>query len=320
MNKNSLWAIALLLCSVLFLSSCANNDDVVSNQETITISNLAISDPEIKKEIEFMREKKIITESLYQQWIKSSKGFVLDESDVLIDKQGTKRHDQFYRIYTPLSQESLGKGITTDEIMLDRKNVQDMMKQSNQTLSSRMKRTPYMFGSAGGTITCRVFTQNGNGYTAVTKEWKNALIAAVTIWNTQGLKVKFKVVDATNTNIVGGYVNVYMQDAYNIVPIATAWPPSSPGYFGERIRINLFPQYFADVNGKITALVHELGHIVGFHHTDEFANNTSVFNTAVTCNEGWLGDSFMYGSIPYDKIFVDFSSCDKQNLKYYWGY
>lgn len=313
------FAIIAIVTSVLFLSACSHNDDDMSKQEKVSASDLAISDPQVKKEIEFMRNEKIITEELYQIWLKSPRGAVLDESDIMIDKQGTLRHDQMYRIYTPLSQKDLKEHIMTDEIMIDRKMIQDQMKNSPVSPSARMKRYPNMFASAGGTITCRVFTQSGNGYTAVTQAWKTALVAATNKWNSQGLKVKFNVVDATNTNIVGGYVNVYMADAINPNVYASGWTPGTSGYFGERLRINLIPGYIADVNGKVKALVHELGHIVGFMHTDAIADSNNI-NTAITCNESNNANSFMFSQMNQNDVFTDFSSCDKQNLTYYWGY
>jgi hypothetical protein len=92
------------------------------------------------------------------------------------------------------------------------------------------------------------------------------------------------------------------------------------GYFGDNLIINTVISQTPDVNGKKTALIHELGHILGFKHTDEFADNTSIFNSAVVCDDYYLSSSFMYGGMTYNQVFNGFSSCDKQNLQYYWGY
>ena len=77
--------ILVLFCSAVFFLSCSQDDnDIVIPQD-----ELAISDPQFTKEIEFMREKNIITEDLYQQWLTSKRSDILDEWDVLINEKGT---------------------------------------------------------------------------------------------------------------------------------------------------------------------------------------------------------------------------------------
>lgn len=75
-----------------------------------------------------------------------------------------------------------------------------------------------------------------------------------------------------------------------------------------------------DINGKKFTMIHELGHAIGLMHTEDAANNSNIFNSAVTCNESNNVNSFMYGSGSSTQLFTDFSTCDKQNLQYYWGY
>lgn len=309
--------ILVLFCSAVFFLSCSQDDnDIVIPQD-----ELAISDPQIKKEIEFMREKNIITEDLYQQWLTSKRSDVLYEWDVLIDEAGTVRHDGAYNV-TPISdiQRSSGSRTRTDNTLIDRRVIQDGMKEAGFSASNRMRRWKYMYGSSGGTITLRVFTSDGGGRLKVTTAWRLALNNAVAKWNALGLKVKFTVVNATNTNIVGGYVNVYMKNLGDPGSFAQALTPGTPGYFGELLEINSMSSPHPDVNGKVTISIHELGHILGFIHTEEFPDGVNTFNTIPTCNESWLGNSFMYGGNYYNQIFTDFSTCDKQNLQYYWGY
>lgn len=310
--------ILVLFCSAVFFLSCSQDDnDIIIPQD-----ELAISDSQIKKEIEFMREKGWITEDLYQKWLSSKRSDVLDEWEVHIDEQGTIRHDGAYRIVPTFEDDKNNDGmILIDNRLIDRRIVQDAMQESESSALSRMRRWKHMYGSSGGTITLRVFTSNGGGRSKVTTAWRLALNNAVAKWNALGLKVQFAVVNATNTNIVGGYVNVYMKDIGNTSRFAQALPPGTPGYFGEKLEINTNkadPQ--ADVNGKITVLVHELGHIVGLDHTDEFPDNVNTFNTIPTCDESSLSNSFMYAASAYNQVFIDFSDCDKENLQYYWGY
>lgn len=309
--------VILVLCSAIFFLSCSQDD----NDIVIPKDELAISDPQIKKEIEFMREKNIITEDLYQQWLTSKRSDVLYKWDVLIDEAGTVRHDGAYNV-TPTSdiQRSSGSRTRTDNTLIDRRVIQDGMKEAGFSASNRMRRWKYMYGSSGGTITLRVFTSDGGGRFKVTTAWRLALNNAVAKWNALGLKVKFTVVSATNTNIVGGYVNVYMKNLGDPDTFAQALTPGTPGYFGELLEINSMSSPHPDVNGKVAISIHELGHILGFIHTEEFPDGINTFNAIPTCNESWLGNSFMYGGNYYNQIFTDFSTCDKQNLQYYWGY
>ena len=325
--------ILVLFCSVVFFLSCSQDD----TDSIVPQDELAISDPQVKKEIEFMRSKNLITEDLYQQWLTAKRSDVLDEWDVLIDEAGTIRHDGAYIIRSLPQLNS--SSITSHPEIIDRRMIQELINEmslktghetetkliennSNKvTSSTQMKRGLYMFGSSGGTITLRVFTQSGGGRQAVNTAWRIALNNAVAKWNSQNLKVQFNIVSATNTNIVGGYVNVYMKDIGDPGAFAQVFPPGTAGYFGEKLEINTqksSPQ--ADTNGKIAILVHEIGHVIGFKHTNDFANNVSVFNTPILCSNSWIGDSFMYGGNSYNQIFNDFNSCDKQNLQYYWGY
>lgn len=324
MKKKSLWAVALL-CSVLFLSSCSQNDDTIPNQET-SISKLAISDPQVKKEIEFMKSEKIIDQATYDKWQNQPRWMVIYSSDILIDEKGTKRHDEYYVI--PHQGTPTSGFASTDSEYLDRLQIQKDMLNKNgtgTTAMNRMHRAQNMFDSNGGTITLRLFTQNstidGIPSLAVSTPWKTAIASAVNEWNNLGLKVQFNVVNATNTNIVGGYVNVYMTTLPNSLDLAGTTPSPSPGYFGERIMINTAPSQAPTDARKKLVIIHELGHVVGFKHNEALLKsngnyNTNVYNTPLTCTD----INFMNGTHPYNQAFTAFTDCEKSNLQYYWGY
>ena len=122
-KSKKIFAIVFIVISMLLLSLYLYND---------SIDSLAISDPEIKKEIEFMRSKNIITELMYQRWLVSKRSDILDERDILIDEQGTVRHDGAYRMAFPSSYNHIQKDdlIPTDEQLLDRRIVQDLIQES----------------------------------------------------------------------------------------------------------------------------------------------------------------------------------------------
>lgn len=310
MKRNSLWAIALLIFSVLFLSSCANNDDVVYNQETVSSSGLSISDPQIKKEIEFMRDEKIIDEATYNKWQTLSRGQVIFTGGLpKLTSTGVIQKSEQYLF---------NDSGATDGYSIERSDIQEKMKQKNSNLSARMKRQANMFASTGGTITIRVVESGTN---AVSTEWRQALTSAIAVWNNLGLKVKFSKVTASNSLIVGGYITLYSTNNTAKPSIfAFTQPVNSPGYFSEYIYINTASTNTPNVNGKKYTLIHELGHAIGLAHTDLAANSTSVFETPITCNESSNSNSFMFSGASYNTTFSDFSVCDKQNLKYYWGY
>ena len=127
MIKKSLYV--LLSITLVFVLIGCKKDEIVSNSSNSVLSgaDLAISDPEIKKEIEFMREKKIISEPLYQSWLTASKSQIIDEVDVLINASGDSRHDEDYRI-APFDDGSLTSGMMYDEELLNRTQVQEWMK------------------------------------------------------------------------------------------------------------------------------------------------------------------------------------------------
>lgn len=315
MNRNSLWAIALLLCSVLFLSSCANNDEVVSNQEMVSNSGLAISDLQVKREIEFMKDEKIIDQITYDKWqILSREQVIFTDGLPKLISTGVIEKSEEYRF------SSSGE---MDGTTIQRKDVQDLMKQKQgNNVSARMHRAPNMFASAGGTITVRVVESGTN---AVSTEWKQALTDAIAVWNNLGLKVKFTKVTASNALIVGGYLTLYsITDTSDPATFAFTESIKSPGYFSERIYINKGSANTPDVNAKKYILIHELGHAIGMKHTNLDPNKdilgVNIFNTPIACDESNDANSFMYSKCTSTTQFNSFSSCDKQNLKYYWGY
>ena len=207
---------------------------------------------------------------------------------------------------------------STDGIIIHRNEIQKMMLEKEGNISSRMKRQPHIFDSNGGTITIRVVE---SGPYAVPLPWKQALGEAILTWNALGLKVQFSKVTALNSNIVGGYLTIRYENRSSYPGVfAYTEPLKAAGYFSEYMFINSHSSNTPDLNGKKFTMIHELGHVIGLMHTESSPNSSTIFNTAVTCNETNNSNSFMYGSGSSTKLFTGFSSCDKQNLQYYWGY
>ncbi len=133
MIKKSIYVL-LSITLVFVLIGCQKDEAITNSSYSVSSIDLAISDPEIKKEIEFMREKKIISEALYQSWLTAPKSQIIDEVDILINTSGDGRHDEHYRI-TPVDDGSLTSGMMYDEELLSRTQVQEMMRKENNWMN-----------------------------------------------------------------------------------------------------------------------------------------------------------------------------------------
>ena len=68
--------IILVLCSIVFFLSCSHDD----TDSIVPQDKLAISDPQIKKEIEFMKSEGMIDSVTYDRWLSLSKAELIDTS------------------------------------------------------------------------------------------------------------------------------------------------------------------------------------------------------------------------------------------------
>lgn len=323
--------IIFLIISIplMMTTSCISDESTGGFDGVISDQKLAISDSQVKKEIDFLYANHSISNETYERWLTLSKEQLFRQYDK--EENGEIVKVQYY---------SYSYQGSTDGFMFERKFIQKAMADAKNSIlqpqnHNRMKRTEYMYDAGNGskTIVCRLFKQDGNNLKKVTVQWELALKNAITEWNNLGLKVKFSTANATNTNIVGGYVNIFMDYWDHTLPNAPTWatasPPSTPGYFGEILVINTSTSITdPSQDAKKRIMVHELGHIVGFHHTNASLSNgnsdvfDNVYNTGVTCNESIFNKSIMHSEQKWNDGFNSkgFTSCDKKNFKYYWGY
>lgn len=313
MKKTNVLLLALvLLGGVFFLTGCQEDNVDIITEETA----LEFSDPEIKKEIDFLYEQGMIDQDVYQKLLQLPAHEVLQSYEKEENDEVVKV--EYYRI---------GNSNDTDGITIQRKVIQELMENeesdSLDITTMRMRRATHMYDSNGGTITCRVFVSSGNGRTALPSVWRTALEDAVDEWNNLNLNVSFNVVNASSTNIVGGYVNVFAQSIANHDNWwAGADVPGDPGYFGERLIINTTTtNQTPTADARVKMMVHELGHIIGFYHTNDPVGG-DVYYTTPTCNEPWWDPSrsFMYATQSHNEGWSNngFSSCDLTNLEHYW--
>jgi len=117
----------------------------------------------------------------------------------------------------------------------------------------------------------------------VPSDWITALDEAVSNWNSTNSHVFMKRVTATTTTVTSGKgkkkttTTTTVPPAYNIIVrtlndpttsmVAQAYMPYSNGSVGNEVDINTYYNYLSS-SYKTFALTHELGHSIGFTHTD----------------------------------------------------
>jgi len=145
----------------------------------------------------------------------------------------------------------------------------------------------------------------------VSSDWRNAVIAAANEWNNLNGSIRFSVNSNPNhSTTVGINLQHYNYGSNMGHIIASAFHPTSSGYPGNMMYIN------DDYNGVLTAsdkkftMVHELGHAIGFEHTDG-NHGSSITNVGWWCRTFSNSSSVMVAALPVGG-WNGFSSCDVQ--------
>lgn len=297
LRKLSLVVGIFFITAILFLTGCKKEHSVVTKQEVS--SNTIISDPDVLKELQFMRDEKIITSENYEKFIRMDNVPLKYESDV---------SRQYYR-YCPESE--------CDEL-LSRKMIQEMMVEKE--LQGNLKyhrRNVNMYSSSGGVIVLRVKT-SGSPCTPVPSLWQVAITQAVAEWNALGYNVTFSTTTTSSCTNVLGYVNIEMGNTgLGSSNIAAAEKPQSPGTFGAYIRINTaYTGTALTASAKKFTIAHELGHIIGLLHTD--TSEGSAVSGSISCSGLPDPNSVFKSVIPYNQSWSGFTVCDKAVLNFYW--
>jgi hypothetical protein len=134
--------------------------------------------------------------------------------------------------------------------------------------------------------------------------WVKYVSNAASAWNGLNGKVKFTV-QSGSKSIKGGIniVGAYLPTDY----IALASVPESNGDPGNVIRINLTGPATSTMQ-KIHALTHEIGHCIGFYHTDDMVGSL-ITGVSSSCRNNRDRYSVMQ---PVVADWAGFSSCDRQ--------
>lgn len=166
---------------------------------------------------------------------------------------------------------------------------------SLKDVSVRADAEPTMGAQSTEGTTQRVYSYTVSGANAqsisvyadntVPAEWLIALDESIANWNSTNSLINFKRVTATTTTTTGGKgrgkksgpTTTTTIPAYNVLVttlfddatsmIARAYYPDYNGNAGKQVDINTKFNYLSS-SYKLFALTHELGHIIGFTHTD----------------------------------------------------
>lgn len=175
------------------------------------------------------------------------------------------------------------------------------------SLSTREHRRADYFVTAG--------TKTVYIHTSVPSGWASGLIQAIDAWNDLGLTVKFTSGGWTSNTYNYGAITVFMWDLSGAY--ADAYDPYANGNPGKAIRID-YGNDGLSTSQKKFILAHELGHTIGFKHTNTsegYSLTTSGYSCIpFGCNGTNSGSVMRVGSTP-PPSWVAFSYCDQEVFK-----
>lgn len=142
--------------------------------------------------------------------------------------------------------------------------------------------------------------------------WKTAFRSAITQWNGLKLRVKFSEVSGycPANGITVQYASLGSNTS-NVFAQAGGFPTST-GNPASLITVNSSCTVSMSSSQKLKTAVHELGHAIGFMHTDKASGYTRIIMSLTSCNTGIDPSSIMNQGL---MSFTDFSACDKSAFK-----
>ncbi len=135
--------------------------------------------------------------------------------------------------------------------------------------------------------------------------WSSAIYDAAEAWNSLKGNVRFSV--QSGTKKLTGAINLEGKVLSNVIIADGSFP--SFGNPGSSIKINISSKApTTNKKQKVYTMVHEIGHTIGFAHTDS-NEGTLITNVTSSCKTKSDPNSIMrMGNIEWSK----FSTCDKQ--------
>jgi hypothetical protein len=253
----SLIGIGILILGAVFFAGCSRDQEVVSSveeqsvdQRIIDMVQKATDDPVLQKEMQ-------------------------EELQFLVDYHGEQIHDIRIK-FNDLVQDFVY--VSGGDQIISREYVWQAMREhkENTSVSIRSHRGHGTVGSPGfvsnGTYTIYV-------HSGVPSAWSTAVAQAISAWNGLGLTVSFG--GASTGNIYNaGAITVYMNTLGSGI-YAEGYLPNSglPGY-----AIEIDPTNGTSLNASQKKLImaHEIGHTIGFRHTDT-SNGHALVSSSYSC-------------------------------------
>ncbi len=215
--------------------------------------------------------------------------------------------------YSPGTSEYAESYVTDGDMMIRREDVQKMIKDSDLQSNNKIHRKHQYMASAGNK-TVRVIS-------GVPTLWNTAVSDAISAWNSLGLTIVMGGQSATTTSTALYVVNVrYVAIPSEPNTVARALVPVSNGVMGNELQINSSYTGSLTANQRKLVIAHELGHVLGFKHTDTneglIVNNTGI---VASCRQNADPSSIMrIGTSPVAS-WNGFSYCDGQVFNFiYW--
>lgn len=193
------------------------------------------------------------------------------------------------------------------DILISTKDVQGYMKTkpySTGAPSTEQYRWPYLLNS---NIVSNIRIKDNINDPA----WKKALRDAIKYWNNYNLlgsstRITFTIYSDNTT-----YDLVANDSWYEVSnTIAYAYLPKSNGTTGDSLRINTYYNYFSP-ELKAMTIAHELGHVIGFTHSDGSGGGSLIPGTIANDNQ-----SLMWPVIPATAPSPVFDNYDLIGARY----
>lgn len=298
---------SLLAVALLFSAGCKQDAEI--------ISDIKVTDSQVLKELQFMKDEKMISTGTYEKLIRRT------DIPMIVDAEKGMSGEHYPTCYDEDNCDELDSRALIQQMIKE--------KEASAGFKARHRRHTNMYQKTGGTIVLRVKQAGSTGVPVanqVPAVWLTALNNAVAAWNAlPNCKVKFSVICAANNTNPSGYVNIYYSNLGANLTIADAELPQTTNGFGSYLRINSgYNGTSLIADAKKLNMAHELGHIIGLRHTDT-QNGNDVASTIACGNPASTNytdpQSIMRSSIsPFDLWMPGFTTCDKTVIAYYWNW